>query len=1025
MTRPEPLALVGIGCRFPRGDGPDAFFGMLERGESAVTVVPRDRFDVDAVYDPDRDAPGKTVSRWGAFLDDVASFDWQAFGMSPREAQQMDPQHRLMLEVAWEALEDAGLPLEKVAGTRTGVYVGAFGMEYGSLATRHLEQIDPYTLTGNQLLFNANRLSHFFDFRGPSLVMDVACAASLVAFHYACQDLWNGETELALAGGVNVLLTPSGFVARSKAGVLSPDGRCKTFDAAANGFVSGEGAGVVVLKPLARAVADGDRIYALVRGTALNHNGRTPWIQAVSPRAQEALIRAALERAGVDRDEVDYVELHGTGTTVGDPVEARALAQVFERKPPARPLLVGSVKTNLGHLASAGSIAHLIKVALSLHRATILPSINLTTVNPEIPLQDWGLEVPRKAAPWPSRGGAPRIAGVTSLALGGANAHAVLQQAPEPEAPPARGAGPGPGPLVLPLSARSGAAVQRLAAAHAERVRALGDDAAALWSYCRAAARRRTHHPIRAAAVAASGAALAEKLDALSSGAPRPPARSAPRALFVFSGQGQVRAGMGLQLAAAEPVVKRALDELDGKLRAIAGWSLWEVLQEPPEKTRLDQPQFAQPAQVAVQLAIAALWRASGVEPEVLVGHSLGEIPAAVVAGALDVDQGLRLAALRGRLMARPDTRGKMAQVRLPPEEVERALADLGGRAVVAVVNGPRATVISGEAAAVEAAVAELERRGASARFVATDIAFHSPPMAPLGEALAAEATWLTPRPAQKALLSTLTGARVEGPELTAAYWGRQIREKVAFLQAFQAALAEGVDLVVEVSAHPLLQEGMVEAAEAQKRSAGSLFSLRKGAPEALTFRESLGAAYERGAAVRWDAVYPGTPAHGDLPTYRWERQRCWLPPPPRQRAGSASRHPLLGDHVSLAGRQGEHVFCTTVSLEDLPFLADHRVQGNAVMPAAAYVEMAVQAACAVLGTEEVEVRDLELHRPLLLEPEQPTALQLTLTVKERGGQFQVHARSGAPRTGPGGAPGEEPWTAVAQGSVRALDARA
>lgn len=1005
MNRIDPLAVVGIGCRFPRGDGPDAFFRLLERGESAVTEVPAARFDASAIYDADRDAPGKSVGRWGGFLDDVAGFDWQAFSVSPREARQMDPQQRLLLEVAWEALEDAGLPLEKVEGTRTGVYVGAMWLEYASLATRRLDQIDPYTLTGNHLLFTANRLSHFFDLRGPSVAMDVGCAASLVAFHYACQDLWRGEADLALAGGVNVLLTPEAYVARSKGGVLSPSGRCATFDAAADGFVPGEGAGLVVLKPLQRALSDGDRIYALVRGTAVNHNGRTPWIQAVSAPAQEELVRAALDRAGVHPDDVDYVELHGTGTSTGDPVEARALAAVFGRQPPARPLMVGSVKTNIGHLESAGSIAHVIKVALSLQRTTILPSINLTAVNPEIPLEALGLEVPRKAAPWPSRG-KPRIAGVTSLALGGANAHAVLQE--PPPSPAAEVAPPAPGPWVLPLSARTGASLQRLAAAHAERLR--GADGARLFRYCRAAARRRTQHPLRVAAVAADAAGMAGQLEALARAAAPAPASARPKTLFVFSGQGAARAGMGLRLAESEPVVKRALEELDGKLQAIAGWSLLEVLAAPAEKTPLEHSGYAQPAQVAVQLALLALWRSWGVEPDLVVGHSLGEISAAAAASVLDVDQALKLAWTRGKLMQRPQTQGKMAQVRLPPAEVEALLQKTGSPAVVAVLNGPRSTVVSGEAAAVDALTAELERASIPFRPVATTWAFHSPPMAAVGRELSHElGGWLEPRAAERALLSTLTGGRLRGPEMDAAYWGKQVREPVAFAAAFDAALAEGADLVVEMSPHPLLQEGMQESAEAAGRRVPLVAALRKGAGEATTAREALAAAWAHGVKVRWEALLPGRPDHADLPTYPWERQPCWLPPAPKERAKG---HPLSGEHLALAGRPGEHVFSAEVSLEDLPLLADHQVQGSAVMPLTAYVEMAVQAGRAALGEGALEVRDLELRRPLVLERQRPTGLQIALTVKPGGAaDFQIHAREGGE--------GASAWSPVAQGTVQ------
>jgi len=1006
LSRPEPLAVVGIGCRFPRGDGPDAFFRLLERGESAVTEVPASRFDAAAIYDPDRESPGKSVSRWGAFLDDVRGFDWQAFAVSPREARQMDPQQRLLLEVAWEAFEDAGLPLEALEGARAGVYVGATWLEYAGLARRRLEQIDPYTVTGSHhLLFTANRLSHFFDLRGPSMAVDTGCAASLTALHYACQDLWRGETELALAGGVNLLLTPEGYVARSQAGILSPDGRCKVFDASANGFVPGEGAGLLVLKPLQRALEDADRVYALVLSTAMSHNGRTPWIQAVSAPAQEALVREALARAGVRPDEVDYVEAHGAGTAIGDPVEARALSAVFSPRPKERPLRVGSVKTNIGHLEAAGSVAHVIKVALSIHRDVIPPSLNLQTVNPEIPLEALGLEVPSSAAPWPRRD-VPRTAGVTSLGLGGTNAHAVLRQAP----PAPDGAAVCKGAFLLPLSARSPGALQKLAAAHLENVRARGADASWLARYCQAAARRRTAHPLRAAVAAPDAAGLAEKLAALST-APAPAPASAlasgpGKTLFVFSGQGAQRPGMALALAEVEPVVKASLAESDALLRTLAGWSLLELLAEPPERSRVDQSEYAQPAQVAVQLALYALWRSFGLEPDLVMGHSLGEISAAAAAGAFDLESALRLAVLRGKLMQRPEGAGRMAQIRLPAAQVQRALDAMGSAALVAAVNGPRTTVITGLPDPVEAAVVALEKEGAQCRRLNIAVAGHSAPMGALGEALARDASaWLRPQESRVPLLSTVTASRTSGAQLDGAYWGRQLRHHVAFADAFAAALSEGARLVVEVSPHPMLQEPMLEVAEQVKQPVDLVPTLRKQLDEPTAMLEAAGTAWARGAKVRWDAVYPGPAAHADLPIYRWERQPLWLPPAPAAR--DANAHPLLGEQVELASRPGAHVFSTTVSLEDLPFLADHQVQGSVVMPAAAYVEMAVQAGRAALGEGALEVRDLELRRPLVLEPKQPTGLQVSLSVQGEGrAEFQIHARTAAT------------WSAVAQGTL-------
>ncbi len=669
------------------------------------------------MYDQAVGAPGKTNSRWGGFLDDVDLFDPLFFDISPRETAQVDPQQRLLLEVAYEALTDAGQPLRELRGSRVGVYVGVTSSDYGRMALARPTALDAYSATGGLNAIAANRLSYAFDFCGPSVVVDTACSASLVAVHMACQGLHTGDATLALAGGVNLILSPENTIALGKLGALSPEGRCKAFDAGANGFVRSEGVGVVVLKPLAQALADGDRIYAVIRGSAVNQDGRSNGLTAPSRTAQERVLRSAYQRASVRPSEVQYVEAHGTGTALGDAIELRALATVLgEGGERSAPCTVGLVKTNIGHPESAAGIAGLIEVALALQHRGIPPNLHFR--EPAAELQGAPLRVPTSLTPWTAEGA--RVAGVSSFGIGGTNAHVVLSAAPE-----RTDAATAPSQTyLLPISARTGEALAATARAYASFLSTEAD----LDAVCFTAGARRDHAERRAGIVAASRAELVERVSSLARSEPAPGVHTAQlggkraKVAFVYSGQGAQWLGMGREALARIDTFRAAFRRCSEAFRELGTPSLEELLNlEDP--SRFDEPGVAGPLLFAVQTGIAALFESAGVSPDAVVGHSLGEIAAAHGARRIGLEDACRIVVRRSAVLARVP--GRMLFVGLPADETSRELAP--DRAWVASINGPNATVLSGDGEALGELAARLESRGVFCRWVPVNAAGHSP----------------------------------------------------------------------------------------------------------------------------------------------------------------------------------------------------------------------------------------------------------------------------------------------------------
>ena len=884
----EPIAIIGMGCRAPGGViDPDSFWQLLREGVDAITETPHERWSLAEFFDAEQDAPGKMYTRYGGFLRDIDKFDAAFFGITPREAVSMDPQQRLLLETSWEALERAGQTKARLMGSRTGVFMGVCFNEY---AQKHLysgepERIDGYSFTGIAPSVLAGRLSYALGLQGPSLAVDTACSSSLVTVHLACQSLRRRESDLALAGGVNLILTPENTIYFCKAGAMSPEGRCKTFDASADGYVRGEGCGVLVLKRLSDAIKDNDTILALIRGSAVNQDGRSNGLTAPNGPAQERVMREALANAGVSPHQVGYVEAHGTGTPLGDPIEAHALGNVYrEGRSASVPLFLGSVKTNFGHLEGAAGVMGLIKAALVLQRKQIPPHLHFKRLNPLITLDDIPARLPLQLTEW--TGEEPRFAAVSSFGISGTNAHVVLGEqlsviSDQSSALTDNCSLITDHCLLLPLSARASEALLDLVRAYREFIKQTPHS---LREVCFTASLRRTHHEYRTAFVFNSAEEVAQQLEnaLLEDNARKLLAQpkveeQAPRVAFIFSGQGPQWFAMGRALLRQEPVFRQKLEACDALLGLHAPWSLLEELQREEVDSRLEQTEIAQPAIFALQVALAELWRAWGIVPEAVLGHSVGEVAAAHVAGALSLEEAVVVIYHRGRLMQAATGLGKMAQVELPVEEVRRDLAAYHDRLSVAAINSPSTTVIAGEEAALEELLHSFEARAIEVKRLRVNYAFHSAQMEPFRLELERALHGLAPGATSIAMISTVTGKRIRGEELHANYWGRNIREHVAFAPAFANLLDEQFDIFVEVSPHPVLGAAMAHCAAERQSEVTILASLRRGQEERATMLKALAALYARGCMINWNALYPQGGRCVELPSYPWQRQSYWI----------------------------------------------------------------------------------------------------------------------------------------------------
>ena len=1012
QRRGFPVAIVGMGCRLPRAHGPRALWRLLSDGVDAISPFPLERLPAEwdgpaAAADP----PGQ-----GGFLEHVEEFDAGFFGVSPREAVRMDPQQRILLETVWEAFEDAGLTDDRIRGSRTGVFVGLQTAEYWELLDRAGErggsEWDIHAVLGGGLRsVLSGRIAYAFDLRGPAVSVDTACSSSLVAVHQAVRSIRGGECAQAVVGGTNLLLRPMLSTIMTDAGMLSPDGRCKFGDASADGFVRADGVGAVVLKPLDRALADGDDVYAVIRGTASRNDGQAGGsLMAPAVDGQRETLRAAYSDAGIDPADVDYVEAHGTGTSVGDPVELRALGTVVGAgRADTRPCLVGSLKSNIGHTEGAAGISGLIKAALCLKEGVIPPNLHCAEPDPRLPWRDWHLTIPVGAPrPWPETGDRARVAGVSSFGISGTNAHVVLTGPPAP-APVERPTHEDRPLHLLPLSARDPRALSDLARTYADHLDTTGEGVP-LRDVCHSAGERRSHFEHRLAVTGSDHAQLRARLEAAAAGRAGPgitgPGEARERRLvFVFPGQGGQWAGMARDLLRECPEFVRAMDDFEQAIAAEADWSLLELLGGAGTDTvPIDR---IQPALVAIEASLARVLRGWGVEPDLVVGHSMGEIAAACAADALSVEDAVRVVCRRTALMRRFSGQGAMLSVALPAEEAAEEAARSADRVSVAVVNAPGTTVLSGEREAIEEIRARLEARSVFCRLVRVDVASHSPQIDGLREELLASLEGLVPMAASVPIWSTTDGKPVYGTDLDAAYWVRNLREPVRFGPVVQTIAAEGPVLCWEISPHPVLLPALQEILGPDDLS---LAPLRRGEPEYSALLTAVGEAYVAGGPVSWGEVVGGGARFTRLPTYPWQRERFWYTdrsqgaPVPSEGAPGPRGRPLLGPWRDAP--DGADVWEGPVDLDRHAFLLEHRVEGEAIFPGVGYVELLLEAAASLHAGPRVGIEGMALERALFLDPARRPRIRLWLGAAEDGGgdgavlrRFEVSSRDGDDRT--------------------------
>ena len=1014
----EPLAIVGIGCRFPGGvKDPSSFWDLILNARDGIVDVPADRWDADLFYDPDPSKPGKMFVRKGGFIDQpMDGFDALFFGISPREAERMDPQQRLLLETSWEALEDAGIPASSLAGSNTGVYIGAFTFDNQvtqlGIESRHL--ISSQTPTSSTFTMLSNRLSYFYDFRGPSVSMDTACSSSLVALHHACQAIWQGECDLVLSGGANILYRPETYISMCKGQFLAPDGRSKSFDSRADGYGRGEGAGVIVIKPMSAALADGDRIYSLIKATGANQDGRTNGITVPNPVSQQALCRSVCEKWEIDPSSIQLIEAHGTGTPVGDPIEANSLGTIYGKaRPEGETVALGSVKANIGHTEAAAGVAGVIKACLSLHHATIPPLANLEEPNPGIPFEELGLRLPRAPEPMVAKHGAPKVA-INSFGYGGTNAHVILEQFQRDDvsAPEQVSADTDGQELLFPISARSNEALRDAVEVYLGVLPDLAADYA-LADLCYSAALRRSHLSHRLVVRCTSIDDLRTKLETyLSAGQADGVATGkvdigvVEKPVFVFTGMGPQWWCMGRELMQEEPVFRAAVEECDAIFQRIAGWSIIEELARDEEESRIKETQIAQPANFVVQFGLAKMLEARGVKPAAILGHSVGEVTSACVSGVLSLEDALLVSYHRSRIQKKTAGQGRMLAVGLPEAEALQLLQGHEDVASIAAVNSPNSVTLAGQEDVLETIAATLEEQSIFNRMLDVEVPYHSHYMDPLKPEMRECLAALQPGLPTTPLYSTVTGEAVASVMYDAEYWCDNIREPVYFAKTLSSVMADGHALFLEVGPHPVLSTSIKECIAASGNPGASASTLRRKKPEMATFADGISALYCAGLDLDWMALLPPSTRLAPLPLYRFQRESYWFESPVANasRLGvGADGHPLLERRIASHNPTWE----SSLNVGILPYIPDHIVDGVVLFPGAGYIEAVLAMHHRLTEADASVLTDIAFQRALIVDGDEEPVISVSLD--EVSQRFQVHSRVGG---------ADDKWTAHATGVV-------
>jgi acyl transferase domain-containing protein/acyl carrier protein len=1004
------MAIVGMAFRFP-GDLADehSLWAALKDGRDLVTQVQPERWATAELQHPKRAEPGRSITFKAGVLSGIDQFDAGFFGISSREAAWLDPQQRLLLELAWEAIENGGRAPSTLKGSDCAVYVGISTLDYGTRGLVDLAVLSPHFMTGNTLSVAANRLSYFFDLRGPSVAVDTACSSSLVALHHACNSLRTGESSMALVGGVNLLLHPYPFVGFTKASMLSANGRCRAFDAAGDGYVRAEGGAVLLIKPLARALADGDNVHAVIRATGVNADGaRKTGITIPSSEGQADLMRAVLQRSGLGALDVDFVEAHGTGTAVGDPVEAAAIGAVYgQGRPAGQPLPIGSVKTNLGHLEPASGMAGLVKAMLVLKNRAVPPTLHVNTLNPNIGFAALQLDVVTRHQALVQTAGKPLVAGVNSFGFGGANAHVLLQEhlaAPQPAHAEAGQATP---PLFL--SARTDAALREMAGRYAQLLETT--PAEGLYDIAHAAAHRRERMEKRLAIQTSAPAQAAQALAQFAQGASASRAvtetslPSAGSVAFVYSGNGAQWAGMGRALLADSARFADILAVLDASLYPYAGFSVVDELRD-GNAARLEDTTVAQPLLFAMQVALTLWLREQGIVPAAVAGHSVGEVAAAWAAGALDLDQAMRVICARSAAQGLTRGTGRMAAVALSHSDMQGVLSELAVDVEIAGINSPSQVTISGRVSDLDRVRHHIEARRVFFRQLDLDYAFHSRQMDPIESRLARSLAGLRPAaPGGAAFVSTVTGDAVGDAELDAHYWWRNVREPVRMADAMSRLIGLGCRVFVEIGPHAVLQRYISECLAAAGATGRVLPTLRRNDDGLARLEEAALRIHLLADRPQLSTLFPWPAAHVRLPSYPWQRERHWHPVTSEGHALIERRrvHPLLGWRLTETPTSWEN----TLDAATVPWLADHQVGSAMVLPGAAYAEMALAAAREWLGGERFTLEGLDIVSPIVFDAGHARSLRFALNARDGG--FQITSRERL---------SDDDWTLNATGRV-------
>ncbi len=1013
MAKREPIAIIGMGCRYP-GDAntPEEFWDLLIEKKDALGPIPEDRWNNDGLYAPEWRRAGKISVNRGGFIKDVDKFDAGFFGISPLEAQRMDPQQRMMLETSYEAIEDAGLSINDLNGSKTGVFIGISAHDYGDLQNAYQERVNigAHTNVGSAMCIAANRISYSYNLTGPSFALDTACSSSLNAIHMACRSIWEGDADSAFAGGVNSILKPEPQMGFSKGGFLSKDGTCFSFDERGNGYIRSEGGGLVLLKPLSQAEKDGDKIYAVIHGTAVNQDGATKGISLPNPLAQEAVFKLAYKDAGIDPHDVSYVEAHGTGTFVGDPIESKSIGNVMGRDRDDF-CYIGSVKSNIGHLEPASGVAGLSKLCLSFYHETIAPNIHFKKGNPNIPFDELKLKVPTDSIPWTSNG-KPRYAGINSFGFGGSNVHIVLGENKTAERP----ANDKPGLQIATLSATNADALQQLSGKYIDFLKNK-DNKYSLSDICAFSATRRSHHGHRLAVVAETKDELAKNLQLFLDGesvteiAEGRVNEKKEKIVFIFSGQGPQWWGMGRQLFENEPIFRQWIEKLDGMLGKHADWSLIEELTKDEESSRIGETNIAQPSLFSIQIALYEMWKAVGVHPKAVVGHSIGEVAAGYVSGALTLEQAVLLIFHRSRIQFKATDKGRMLAVGVSHEEAKKLIKGKEDKVSVGAVNGPEMVALSGDTDIIEEIAEELNKKDIFHRLLAVNVPFHSHHMEPLKEELLASLGEFKTKPSNIPFYSTVEGGIVKGENLDPMYWFRNVREPVLFTDAISSQIKDEFDTFIELGPHPIHAIGVEGLLASNKVKGLVLHSLRRKDNEKKIFLSSLAKLHTWGVAVDWKNFYGDDNGWVNLPRYPWQKESYWIESEEgrKTRLGSIEYgHPHLKKKTSSAREQNNIVWDVVLDKRTYPYIEDHKVQGPIVFPGAGHVDLVIGAAKASFGDKFEFIEDVNFDNALFL-PDSGEPPLIQMDISHDSGDYFIYSKARKK---------DAPWTMCSNGKI-------